>query len=130
MINISPNEAEPDGEVFAPHHYLQGAALALVVSTFTGNWIVDLGAVAGIFGFLLCWREELYPATGAVISGVGMGVWAVGGFIEGGIPGVLVLIAAVVAFDDWFEHATGIWTPLDTIWNQWLYYKLPSTRTN
>jgi len=137
-----PVEAVPDGAVFAPHHYIYGMILALVMVFVVWDNFSDreplLTALAlgmGLFGFLFVW--EWYPVAGALMSLVGpvfavlfvlMG-WA--GLSVGDVWSeypiryrVATVVFSVFALDDAIEHAFDVWTPFDWIWNEFLYYRI------
>lgn len=134
-----PVEAVPDGAVYAPHHYIYGIALALVMVFVVWDNFSDreplLTALAlgvGLFGFLFVWKW--YPVAGASMSLAGpvfailfvlMGWFGLSvGDVWNEYPvryRALTIIFAVLALDDAVEHAFDIWTPFDWIWNEFLY---------
>jgi len=129
-----PNEAVPDGAVFAPHHYTYGLLLVgLLVAVVWDNYddreplLAAVGAGAGLFGFLFVW--QYYPAAGAILSLAGPIICLAAvllGWTGTAVGGVWddypiryrlgVIGFALVALDDAVEHAFGVWTPLDAAW--------------
>lgn len=134
-----PHEPIPDGAVMAPHHYTYGLLLAaLLVGVVWDNYpdreplLAVLGAGTGLFGFLFVW--PWYPAAGASLTLAGPVItiaavllgWS--GTAVGGVWDdypiryrVGVVLFSLVALDDAAEHAFGVWTPLDALWNGGLY---------
>lgn len=145
-----PYEAVPDGAVFAPHHLHYGVLAALVVAAIVWDdfpqrepALVVVGLLAAEFGFSLTW--PYYPATGAALALVGLAVatipvtrgvvaltahyagrewerpyWAIFPW-----QAVVVLLCLLVAWDDLLNHAFGVPTPLDHIWNVYIYEYIP-----
>lgn len=133
-----PAEAVPDGALFAPHHFLYGCYLALVVLWVVGDdyrhiepLAVLLGIGVALFGWAHMWK--FYPVAGAtfVLSGLTVSTLAIrigidilgyefGDFYTtyGKLPTLILLLCLLIAWDDALSHAFGIWTPLDAIWNQ------------
>jgi len=122
-----PHEAEPDGQVGAPHHYYQGLGLVAAVAVAEASFWLTLFVVAGFIGFLFTWREELYPATGAAVTLVAVLGPAVASTALPFPSSLAVLLGALVALDDWITHATGVWAPLEYVWRDVIYPRLPST---
>lgn len=122
-----PHEAEPDGQVGAPHHYYQGLGLVLAVAVAEGSFWLSLFVVAGFIGFYFTWRAELYPTTGAAVSFIGAGGSLVVAPTLPPLPAVAVVLGGLVALDDWTTHATGVWAPLEYVWRDIIYPRLPST---
>lgn len=122
-----PHEQEPDGQVGAPHHYYQGMALVAAVAVAESSFWLTFGVVVGYIGFCCTWREELYPTTGAAVSlaGVLVALWVAPTLAS--LPAVGVAVGALVALDDWVTHATGVWAPLEYVWRDIIYPRLPST---
>ena len=134
-----PHEAVPDGAVLAPHHYIYGLLIvAALVGVVWDNYpdreplLVALGAGTGLFGFLFVW--PWYPPAGASLSLAGPIVCVLAvllGWVGTPVGGVWddyptryrvgVVLFALVALDDAVEHAFGVWTPLDALWNGGLY---------
>lgn len=127
MTIPSPHEAEPDGQVGAPHHYYQGLALVFAVAVGESSFWLAVLVAAGFIGFFFTWRAELYPATGAVVSFVGATLPLVLAPTLPPLPAVLVGLGSLVALDDWTTHATGIWAPLEYVWRDVIYPNLPSS---
>jgi len=131
---VFPNEAVPDGAVFAPHHYIYGLLLVgLLVAVVWDNYadreplVAALGVGTGLFGFLSVW--PFYPPAGAILALAGPTIcissvllgWtgtAVGDVWDDyPVRYRLGVIAfSLVALDDAVEHAFGVWTPLDAAW--------------
>lgn len=116
-----PHDDVPDGDHLAPHHYLQGAwALVLLALMYDTTWILPPLAVS-LFGWYHAWVT--YPRTGAALTLTGLAGALVASLLTtssgSGIQFLLVLSVAWAA-DDALEHAFGIWTPLDWLWNQHL----------
>lgn len=61
-----------------------------------------IGVALSVFSFWSLWQAGHYPALGAVGT----------------------LLGLLIALDDAVEHAFGIPTPLDQLWNQWLREKV------
>jgi len=81
----------------------------------------------GFIGFYLTWREERYPTTGAVVSFAGATIPLVVAPTLPPLPAVAVALGGLVALDDWTTHATGVWAPLEYVWRDIIYPRLPST---
>jgi hypothetical protein len=130
-----PHETIPDGAVFAPHHYtyLLGAALLLVAAVWDNYrckepLLTGAGLLAGLFGFLFVW--PYYPVAGAALA-VGAPTLAVLVMLFGsaglGIGDVWdeyplryrfgAILLTLGGLDDAVEHAFGVTTPLDYLWN-------------
>lgn len=135
-----PAEAVPDGALFAPHHFLYGCYLALVVCWVVGDdyrHVEPLGVLLGLglalFGWAHLWR--FYPVAGAlfVLGGLAVATLAVpfgieiSGYTVGGFYARYGWWATVVlglwlafAWDDAISHVFGVWTPVDAAWRAWL----------
>lgn len=124
---LTPHEAEPDGQVGAPHHYYQGLGLVSAVAVAESSFWLALAAVMGFIGFYFTWRAELYPTTGAVVSFAGATIPVVVAPLLPPLPAVAVSLGGLVALDDWTTHATGVWAPLEYLWRDVIYPRLPST---
>ncbi|AGM11613.1 hypothetical protein HCTV5_2 [Halovirus HCTV-5] len=116
-----PNEDEPDGNRLVPHHYLQGAwAVVLLAVMYDATWILPPIAVS-LFGWYHAWFH--YPRTGAGLTLTGLAGALCASLLTlsfgSGLQVAFVLSVAWAA-DDALEHAFGIWTPLDWLWNQHL----------
>lgn len=121
-----PAEGVPDGAIFAPHHYLWGLYLALLVSLVVWDDyrrrepILTVASIGiALFGWLHVWT--FYPALGAGMSLAG----TLAASITIGLDEwdayplrwrALALLGCLVALDDLASHAFGLWTPLDWIW--------------
>lgn len=130
-----PAERLPDGALLTTHHYTYALLFA-----FVGVWIVwdnyrrrepaitAIAIMTGLIGFVLAWR--FHPVTGALLS------------LLGGALGVVlpltgqwrdyptkwrawVVAWSLVALDDVINHAFGIPTPLDWLYNAGLYSLFP-----
>lgn len=134
-----PYEAVPDGNVFAPHHYIYLLVAALLVyAVLWDNYdcrepVIAAGStLAGLFGFLFVW--PLYPAAGAILSLAGPSIsvlvillgWS--GFAVGDVwddyprrHRVVAILLTLGGLDDVANHAFGVHTPLDYVWNAGLY---------
>lgn len=128
-----PSESVPDGAVFGPHHLYVGlAVVALVVWVVADDYrhreplLVAVGAVTAVFGFALTW--PYYPAVGALLSLTGLSVALIGLLLPGGIwtsyhwlARGSALAGVAIAADDVLEHALGLWTPLDAVFEHVIY---------
>lgn len=124
-----PYHVEPDGNRFAPHHHLLGlygvALLAIVSGIELGAapLVTLLGAFVGLFSFLHLWYHY-YPTLGALGSLLGLTIAAVG---LAAIDPMLLphrllgLLFVLVAADDVLQHAFGLATPLDRVWNRYIF---------
>lgn len=122
-----PHDLEPDGAVQAPHHFTYGVIAAALLAFVVWDDhpkrepIVVVGSLAaGYFAFLHVWKW--YPVTGAALVLLALaGAWF--GLLRpqwddwNGRVRLAVAICVLVAYDDALEHALGIPTPLDFIWN-------------
>lgn len=129
-----PYHKVPDGAIFAPHHLYVG--LALVTLAVAASWDDQkddplLTAAAGallIFSFTFVW--PYYPWTGAVGTLVAMAAMPVAAFLERELwTKKSIALGAVgwfIALDDALEHAFGIATPLDSLFNEIIRPALPS----
>lgn len=142
-----PAEIVPDGSVAWPHHYALGLYVAGLVALLVLNDArttdplgVLLGVAVGLFAWYHLWGTG-YPVAGALGALAGLLLAAVfvvvsiplpftgarlGGFWSryGTGPTVFVVLGLAVALDDWVSHALGVWTPLDWIWNVYIYPRL------
>lgn len=129
-----PVDAVPDGDVWAPHHYWSVAvgllACAVVWDDYRDQepvWAV-VGLGVGLAGFALVW--PFYPVTGALLAAAG----PVGAVVAAArrwpdcYPRrwlALLILAVLVALDDWTEHTFGVWTPLDWVWGAYIHHLIP-----
>ncbi|WP_435178401.1 hypothetical protein [Halorussus sp. AFM4] len=132
MVGIFPAEAEPDGAVFAPHHFYLGVVLILLVCWMARDpeaeaapWGVAGLTLLSVFSFALTW--PYYPAVGAAGVLVLLAVATVVALLRPfwwryglGSRGVL-LAGLFLAWDDALSHAFGWWTPMDALWAQYLH---------
>lgn len=133
LVLTFPAEAIPDGNVMAPHHYTYGLLVAFVPILLVWDnkrraepWVELTGAGVGLFGFLLTW--PLYPVVGSLLSAVGPlsalvavvvapcrdYVWTFDHWTKW--PRRVLIVALLLALDDWLSHALGLWTPADWLW--------------
>lgn len=111
------------------------ATLLLAVGVVSDNLfhreplLAAVGALTALFAFATVW--PYYHGTDAALSLAGLLVALVGVCWPGGVWAVyplrwrfIVLLGVGVAFDDVIEHAFGVWTPLDSGFNQ-VAYLLP-----
>lgn len=144
MLAGFPADAVPDGAVFAPHHYIYGLLLVgLVCGIVWDNYrdseplYTAVGVGLGLFGFMLTW--PYYPVAGAILSLFGP-IVSIAAVVVGYVTPeigywddypvryrVATLIFSLVALDDAVEHAFGVWTPLDAVWNAGLAGRAPLT---
>lgn len=114
-----PNEDEPDGNRLVPHHYLQGAwALALLAFAHHATWVLVPLAVS-LFGWYHTWFH--YPRLGASLTLTGLAGALCASLLTATFDTQATLLALLFvawAADDAVEHAWGIWTPLDWLWNE------------
>jgi len=128
MIENFPHDAIPDGAALAPHHAYVGLLLALLAVALVWDdaagkepWAVAAGIFVALFAFASIW--PYYAATGAVLALFGVAVavvapvalqfWQSYPWIG---PRGVALLGALVAVDDVVEHAFGVATPLDWLW--------------
>lgn len=122
-----PHENEPDGDSFAPHHYIWGTGvycLGLMMAT-EGTLVGNTGVMIGLFGFLFMW--PYYHSAGAVMSGVAIPMMAYPIIFSQGVYGISALVALIgvlAVTDDYVSHAFGMSTPLDRIWKERVAGKL------
>ena len=121
-----PVEQIPDASAIAPHHYIIGGFLALIIVFLVQDnyrhkepYLVLIGVMGGLFGFLFVW--EWYPFTGALLSLLGIIIASVGLFRDlwDQYPKQTQYIAALgllIMLDDAISHIFGISTPLDALW--------------
>lgn len=127
-MNLIPYEAEPDGQVGAPHHYYQGLGLVFCVAVAESSFWLTVAVVTGFIGFFFCWRVELYPTTGAALSLAGVLLASIVHPLSLSLHSLAVAVGGLVALDDWITHATGVWAPLEHVWRDIIYPRLPSTQ--
>jgi len=116
-----PNEDEPDGNRFLPHHYLHGAWALVLIALIHDATFVLVPIVVSLFGWYHVWFH--YHAFGASLTLVGLSAALGGAIISPALSPTMKLLAGVAflwALDDAYEHATGVWTPLDWLWNNHL----------
>lgn len=117
-----PHHDEPDGDRMAPHHFLIGlwAYLAAVIAQTHEPMLGALGALTALFGWYHAWY--LYPRLGASLSGVGLTVAFFGLLSWPRLDTWLVLafLGWIAALDDYWNHATGMETPLNWFWERYL----------
>lgn len=121
-----PHDAVPDGAPFAPHHLYVGLiVLALALAAVWDNQDADPIVTAGglaltTFSFALVW--PFYGAVGAAGTLLGLAAIGIGLVRERVFFGRKTMVAALtglaVAADDALEHAFGIPTPLDVLFNR------------
>ncbi|WP_115863370.1 hypothetical protein [Halorussus litoreus] len=141
-----PYESIPDSAVFAPHHFHYAVLAALVVAAVVWDNFprrepvtVVSGLLASEFAFSLMW--PWYPVVGAALSLLGLAVatlsvthavavltvnrlgcdWPRPYWAIFPLKAVVVLALLLVAWDDLANHAFGVATPLDSIWNEHIY---------
>jgi len=125
-----PHESVPDGAVFGPHHLYVGViVLGFAVWVVSDNYprreplLAAAGALLALFAFATVW--PYYHGTGAALALAGLLVALIGVLWPGGVWTAYPLRWRLVAFlgvsiaaDDIVEHAFGIWTPLDAVFNE------------
>ena len=121
-----PVESVPDASAIAPHHYIIGAFITLIVVFLVQDnyrhkepYMVLIGITLGLFGFVFTW--EWYPATGAMLSLSGIIIASIGLFRDlwDQYPRHTQYIATfglLIMLDDVVSHIFGISTPLDALW--------------
>lgn len=125
-----PHENVPDGAIGGPHHLYVGVVVVLVaVWVVSDNYprrepvLAAVGALLALFAFATIW--PYYHGTGAMLSLAGLFVALIGVCWPAGVwtayPTrwrLVALLGVLVALDDVIEHAFGVWTPLDTGFEQ------------
>jgi hypothetical protein len=137
-----PVDTIPDGAIFAPHHYTYGMLLVLVMIFVVWDNFRDrepllsvLATGSGLFSFLYVW--PFYPVAGAIgsvvapvlVIGVVLMGWA--GLSVGDVWDdypvlyrAMTIVFSILALDDAVEHAFGVWTPFDALWQAYLVDKV------
>jgi hypothetical protein len=127
-----PAEKAPDNAFTAPHHYLYPLYVILVLCAV--KWdnhsykepVAVVGfTLLGMFSWFQFW--PYYPVVGATLCGIaliGVVVSTVLTTTYSRRWQLAVLCLTVMAADDWFSHALGVWTPLDWIFNEYIYHLL------
>jgi len=92
MSDLFDPEEEPDGAVLAPHHMYIGLIINVA------------GVMGALFAFASVW--PYYPTIGAAGTLASLAVVGLGW---------------VVSIDDAIEHATALPTPLDQLWERFLF---------
>lgn len=128
-----PHDLVPDGHIMAPHHlYIGIAVMALALAMMWDDRETDpylaAASVMGMgFSFTFVW--PFYHATGAAMSLAFLALGALAPLIRldywsgqeqlrrGVAHTLLYAVGLLVAADDLLEHAFGIWTPLDWLFN-------------
>ena len=127
-----PHEAIPDGTVWIFHHFTYPLLFAYVIL----NWVrdnhpyrepkyVDVGICVALISFLLAWPH--YPVFGALGALAGLLIASYGLVFHDVWElydrrwRALVTLCVLMAYDDWISHALGLWTPLDWIFNQFIF---------
>lgn len=135
-----PHDQIPDGAVMAPHHaYIGLVFLALAMFMVWDDRPADpvatfLSGILTLFGFLFVW--PYYPVTGAAMAVTGLAAAPVAAYVDRDVflkansTKTALAFAAIgwlIAVDDVVEHAFGISTPLDLLFNELIRPLLPST---
>lgn len=137
-----PADAIPDGAVIAPHHYVYGMLLVGLVAGIVWDdyrhrepLFTAVGVGLGLFGFVFTW--PFYPVAGAVLSLFGPVVSIMAVVAGYATPEfaywddypvryrIATLVFSLIALDDAVEHAFGVATPLDVLWNAGLADRAP-----
>lgn len=129
---LFPHDAIPDGNIMIPHHFTYFALLAFILTMVVWDDYRDkepIGTVSGIilsfYAWFLLWNGynaalgAILTLTGLTIAlgcAIGRKVWKEDYSQPIRYSVILLLLAAS---DDVLEHAFGIWTPLDWIWNHY-----------
>lgn len=126
-----PAEREPDTNRFAPHHHLLGCYVAGLTAAASGMAlgrppVVTLAGVGiALFAFIHLWYDYgLYPVLGSIGSLLGLAVAFVGALLLDPMllsDRVVVIVALLVAADDAIQHSFGIETPLNWLWDTFLW---------
>jgi FtsH-binding integral membrane protein len=125
-ITQFPADRVPDGDVFAPHHLwlgliglLLGAAMAWDDQQADPALTVG-GAALTAFSFGFVW--PYYATVGALGTLLGLAASAIGLTTESGLfrrsHMAVAAVGLAIAVDDAVEHAVGISTPLDVLFNE------------
>lgn len=137
-----PHDTIPDGAVMAPHHlYIGLVFLGLAMFMVWDDRPADptatfLSVFLTLFAFLFIW--PYYAFTGAVLTLIGLAAAPVAAWVDRDVflearstKTALGFAAAgwLIAADDAVEHAFGIPTPLDLLFNELIRPLLPSTAT-
>lgn len=115
------HHTEPDGNRLAPHHHYTGLAIAAVGAGLMGDLIGVLIFVQAAFGVVFfgrLWRPptQQYGAAGSLVSVATVLVVGVLALAAGEPYAGVVILGALVALDDVYQHVTGNWAPLDAAW--------------
>lgn len=127
MIRL--HDREPDGVTLAPHHHYQGLTVVIGAAVFAGGGVVTTLALLSILLFATGWRDEpwAYPRVSALLSILLAGACAPVVWVApwwGLHASVAATLGVLVALDDSLEHAFGIATPIDRVWNRLIYPRL------
>lgn len=118
-----PVDQVPDGAPFAPHHLYVG--LIVLLLGMASAWddqqadplLTAFGVALSLFSFALVW--PFYGAVGAMGTLLGLALVGIGIVRERVFFGrkqmALALTGLAIAADDVLEHAFGIPTPLDVL---------------
>lgn len=135
-----PYDTVPDGAVMAPHHLYIGFGLLVVAILIVWDdrpadpVATLLSALAVFFGFLFVW--PYYAVVGAAMTLFGLAAAPVAAYVDRDVflearstkTAIGMAVAGwLIAVDDVIEHAFGIPTPLDLLFNEVLRPLLPST---
>jgi hypothetical protein len=126
LVTQFPVDRVPDGSVLVPHHLWLGLiALLLGLAMAWDDQQADPAIAAGgagltAFSFGLVWPT--YPAVGAIGTLLGLALSGIGLVRQRVLFRRKQMIVAVtglaIAADDVLEHAFGIPTPLDVLFNR------------
>lgn len=127
-----PVDLIPDGHPFAPHHlYWASFGALLVLLTMWDNrradpWVAAGALVTVLFAFGSIW--PFYHDFGAAVTLAGL-TMALGAPLRrsywsgvGRRRTALYILFVLAALDDAVEHALGVWTPLDWLFNQYVIH--------
>lgn len=136
MVMEFPADVTPGGNVWLSHHFVYAAWGALFVAWLIARdgekpWAVVGGLLVALFGWYHMWPTGK-PYLGTTVVMVGLLVASAGVTVNDIWEAeevqrfrLVVGVLLVVAWDDIFEHAFGVWTPLDWLWTTYILQFMP-----
>lgn len=125
-------ESVPDGSLWIPHHYIY--PLYTIVILLAWKWddfpkkeplIAAVGLATALTGWFHFWTY--LPWLGVTLCGIGLGFIVYGAYRADQYSRrwrIAVASLALFAADDWLSHGFGVWTPLDWLFNEYIYHLL------